>query len=82
MATMSKTRARKLLIFLYLKFEGNQDEIMREILEKKLGATEKVVNAYLKDNNIDCNKYCTYIDKDYPKDMQDDIEHPILVFER
>ena len=75
-------RARKLLIYLHLQFDGDQAKIMLELLEKKLAVTEDFVNAYLEENKIDTNKYVTYIDDDYPDDMKSDFANPIFVFER
>ena len=78
----NKERARKLLIYLHLQFDGDQAKILLELLEKKLAVTEDLVNAYFEENKIDSSNYITYLDDDYPNDMKSELINPILVIER
>lgn len=73
---------RKILIYLFIKFDGNTNKMFQEILEKNLGTTEQDVDDFFTNNNIDEQDYCTFIDSDFPDELKDNLTNPCLVFKR
>jgi len=57
--------AKKLLIFLYEYFNGDNNAIMKEILEKNLNIAKNDVNDFIKQNKIRLKKYVTCFESNF-----------------
>lgn len=79
---MSITANKKLLVCLYMKFDGDQNLIIKELLEKNLALSESDVNKFLKENNVKLKDFCCFWDKDYPNEPETVNGIPVLCFER
>lgn len=74
MTKTEKRKIRKMLIYLYHYFDGNQAKIFNEINEKKVDCSDQVVNDFIKKNHIVQNAYTTILDgndiaKEFTKDL-------------
>lgn len=71
--------AKRLLIFLHIEFNGDTNEILKELLEKNKCFTKEQVDKKLEE--VDINAYTTYLDEDYPDDWKDGIvgHHPLVI---
>lgn len=59
-------KIKKVLIYLYEKFNGSQEAVWKELLEKKL--TFNSVEEFEKElSKINVNAYITFLDDDYPE---------------
>lgn len=74
---------RKMLVYLYNYFDGDNAKIIDEFCSNKLfkeGKTDiKRVNKYLKDNNIKTTDYVTFLDKEFKVEEMDPTK-PIIVY--
>lgn len=68
---VSKSDGKKLLIFLYEFFEGNQVSIMQELLENNFDFSRKDVNSFFRKNKIKLRDYITILDKSYDISQMD-----------
>lgn len=62
---VSKTDGKKLLIFLHIFFNGNQTEIMKELLENNYHFVKKDINKFFRNNKVKLRDYITILDKSY-----------------
>ena len=76
---------RKMLVYLYNYFDGDNAKIIDEFCSNKLfkeGKTDiKLVNKYLKDNNIKTTDYVTFLDKEFKVEEMDPTK-PIIVYKK
>ena len=70
---------RRLLVFLHLHFNGNVNEILKELLEKNNCFSKKQVDEKLEE--VDLNSYITLLDEDYPEEWKDGCVglHPFVI---
>lgn len=76
---------RKMLVYLYNYFDGDNAKIIDEFCSNKLfkeGKTDiKLVNKYFKDNNIKTTDYITFLDKEFKVEEMDPTK-PIIVYKK
>ena len=72
---------KKLLVYLYENFNGSQDLIIGEMLERKLNADRKTVNDYLKEHNIRVTDYTAFFETKFPAEFKK-VERPILIINK
>lgn len=72
------TKYKRMLVYLYETFNGDYTKIMQELFEKKIDASEKVVNKYIKDNNLLLSNYIAFFEQSFPNKYKDCL-NPILI---
>lgn len=72
---------KKLLVFLYEQFNGSQDKIIEEMLERKLDANRQAVNAFLKERNIRVTDYVAFFETKFPAEFKK-CERPIMIINK
>ena len=77
----NKFPERRLLIYMYIIFDGNQNKILQEMLEHKLNIKEEDVDKYFKENKV-LGNYITIFDKDFPNKLKYDFDNPTFVIQR
>lgn len=75
-------KQKKLLIYLYIYFNGNQKKIIKELLEKNEKITQKQVNDYFKNNRVLKDYITIFDDALYPEVLKEKLDDPILVFKK
>lgn len=72
---------KKLLVFLYEQFNGSQDKIIEEMLERKLDANRQAVNKFLKERNIRVTDYVAFFETKFPAEFKK-CERPIMIINK
>ena len=72
------TKYKRMLVYLYEKFDGDYTKIMEELFEKRVKADEKAVNKYIKNNNLLLSNYIAFFEQSFPNKYKDCL-NPILI---
>lgn len=77
----NRYKFKKILIMLYETFDGDYSSIAGELLERKIQADEKSVNAYIKEHNLKISDYIAFFDSKFPMRFRD-CYNPILIIKK
>lgn len=58
---------KRLLIYLWLIFDKNEQLVIKELVENNLHANSSVVDAYFEENNINEDDYSVFWENGYTK---------------
>lgn len=70
---------KKILVYLYNQFNGDNGKIITELMENNLKADMKTINSYLKENNIKLSEYKCLWEKKFPNRYKDDINPTMII---
>lgn len=76
-----KRELKRVLIYLYEKFNGSQDLIIQELAERQITADKKTVNQYLKEHNIKATDYYAFFESKFPSEFRD-VSRPIMIINK
>lgn len=79
MTNKEKLDNKKILIYLYEQFNGDNGKIITELFENNLKASMVIVNQYIKDNNIRISDYRCVWEKKFPKRYIDDLNPSMII---
>lgn len=69
---------KKILIYLYHQFNGDNGKIITELMERKVKSDRETVNKFIKDNDIKLSDYKCMWEKNFPKRYKDDMS-PVMI---
>ena len=73
---------KKLLIYLFIKLNGNNDDISLELLENKLGANKETVDTFLREQKVKLTDYCVFFEQGFLKSYKQDCINPVLIYDK
>lgn len=69
---------KKILIYLYHQFNGDNGKIITELMERKVKSDRETVNKFIKDNNIKLSDYKCMWESKFPKRYQEELS-PVMI---
>ncbi len=70
---------KKILIYLYHQFNGDNGKIITELMENNLKANMETVNKYIKENNLKLSEYKCMWEKKFPTRYKDDVNPTMII---
>lgn len=70
---------KKILIYLYHQFNGDNGKIITELMENKYKVSTKMANEFLKDKNIKTSEYKCMWEKNFPKRYLNDLNPTMII---
>lgn len=69
---------KKILIYLYHVFNGDNGKIITELMERKVKADRETVTNFIKEHNIKLSDYKCMWEKNFPKRYKDNLS-PVMI---
>lgn len=70
---------KKILIYLYNHFKGDNGKIITEIMDNKLKVSTEMANKFLKENNIKTSEYKCMWEAKFPKRYKDNLNPTMII---
>lgn len=70
---------KQTLVYLYEKFEGNQELIIKELVENNLKPSIKDIKEFIRVNHLHLTNYTCFWEKSFPKALKEGDEYILII---